>query len=255
MRVRVPPPLRVFIDFDGTLVEPNVAIELVERFAPDGREIAHEIDRKLHHGEMTLREAWEQQASLLRSDQLGAMTDFVVREVPLRAGAHQLLDLLRRERVPVVVVSGGLDFYIRAVLAREGLDLPIRSDVAEARGDGSLRVIHPEGHATCRKCGICKAQVLTQNEERVTRTVFVGDGSTDRFAAEVADIVFARGRLLTYCRNHGIPVFEFETFSPVTANLAGWLSGTATFPEARSRGLSRSECPISQLLANEPKPP
>lgn len=251
---QVPPPIRVFLDFDGTLVEPNVAIELVERFAPDGRRVAHEIDLKLHRGEMTLREAWEQQASLLRSDQLGAMTDFVLREVPLRAGARELLELLQREGVPVVIVSGGLDFYIRAVLAREGWDLPVRSDVAEARGDGSLRVAHPDGHATCRKCGICKAQVLTRNEEHETRTVFIGDGSTDRFAAEVADIVFARGRLLTYCRKQGIPAFEFETFHPVTASLRSWLAGAGAFPVSRSRGLPSSECPISVVLANEPAP-
>jgi 2-hydroxy-3-keto-5-methylthiopentenyl-1-phosphate phosphatase len=242
------PPFRLFLDFDGTLVEPNVAVVLVERFAEDGARIAHEVDEQLHRGQLTLRQAWERQAALLPWEQVEAMTDFVVRQIPLRVGARELLDLLRTRNVPVTVLSGGLDFYIRAVLQREGLSLPFLSDAASRGPDGRLRVEHPHGHPVCRQCGICKAQAVLGPGTTGARTIFVGDGSTDRFAAEVADIVFARRRLLSYCRDRGIVCYPFEDFRPVTEKLRAWLDGIEAFPAVRARGLPDSICPISRDL-------
>ena len=244
------PPFRLFLDFDGTLVEPNVAIVLVERFAEDGVRVAHEVDEQLHHGQLTLREAWERQAALLPWDRIPAMTDYAVKNIPLRNGAPELIDLLVTHHVPTVVVSGGLDFYIRAILAREGFDLPFLSDTAHPSDNGRMHVQHPHGHRECRQCGICKAQIVRGPDPTAERTIFVGDGSTDRYAAEVADIVFARRRLLTYCEKQGIPCFPFEEFHPVTTRLRRWLEGTEPMPGARSLGLGHSPCPISRELGS-----
>ncbi len=246
------PPYRMFLDFDGTLVEPNVAVELVGRFAPDGSRVAREVDEELHQGKITLREAWERQAALLPWSQVGAMTDYVVREVPLRLGARELLELLRDHAVPVVVLSGGLDFYIRAILERERLDLRFLSDIAVRTGNGGLRVEHPHGHPVCRQCGICKAQAIDGPVPPAERTIFVGDGSTDRFAAEVADVVFARRRLLRYCEARGIPCYPFEDFRPVTRQVRAWLERREAPPPRRSRGLVDSLCPISRSVFAPP---
>jgi 2-hydroxy-3-keto-5-methylthiopentenyl-1-phosphate phosphatase len=243
------PPFTMLIDFDGTLVEPNVAIVLVEQFCPNGEEVAHEVDILLHEGKITLREAWEREASLMRADRIPEMVEFVVKNVPLRDGARELLDLLAEHRIPTKIVSGGLDFYIHPVLAREGLRLPVLSDVAVAGPDGQLKVLHPHGHATCRLCGICKAQAVRAESTPQGRVVFVGDGSTDQYAAEVADVVFARRRLLSYCEKKGIPVFPFEGFRPVTERVRQWTSGEVPFPERRRVGLADSICPISKGLA------
>jgi len=237
------------------LVDPNVAVVLVERFAEDGARVAHEVDEQLHRGEITLRQAWERQAALLPWSQVPAMTEFVRQEVPLRVGARELIDLATSRSVPIVILSGGLDFYIRAVLERAGYDLPFFSDTAEPGADGRLRVSHPHGHRECRQCGICKAQVLGHLLPDAARTIFVGDGSTDRFAAEVADVVFARRRLLSYCRQRGIPCIPFEDFRPVTAQLRRWLDGVEPVPERPVLGLVDSICPISRDLAATPEIP
>ncbi len=240
--------LRVILDFDGTLVDPNVAIVLVEEFAENGREIAHQIDELLHEGKMGLREAWQRQAALLPGERLGEMASFVRDRVPLRKGAREFLRLVDRHCVPVTVVSGGLEFYIREVLEREGLSLPIRSDHLEVDPDGRAHVVHPYGHPTCRLCGICKAAIVRGNGFS-ERTVFIADGSTDRYGAETADIVFARRRLLQYCRTAGIPCYPFDDFDPVTRQFGRWLEEGEELPSLRRRGLPGSPCPISQEVA------
>ncbi len=248
------PALEVVIDFDGTLVEPNVAILLVEEFAEDGEAVAHEIDRRLHEGTITLRDAWRRQAALLPADRLPEMRAFVRARVPLRSGARGLLELLGRYRVPVTIVSGGLEFYIREVLDRERLELPVRSDRLHVLPNGRVEVTHPFEHPTCRLCGICKAQ-LTGSSDNGVRTVFIADGSTDRYGAETAEIVFARGRLLDYCRTHGIPHWPFaDDFEPVTRRMAQWLNGGRELPRPRPRGLAGSACPISAELLRRVAP-
>jgi phosphoserine phosphatase len=83
------PQIRVVLDFDGTLVDPNVAIVLVTEFAENGREVAHEVDRLLHEGKIGLREAWQRQAALLPGDRILEMAQYVRSNVPLRSGARK----------------------------------------------------------------------------------------------------------------------------------------------------------------------
>ena len=240
--------LGVILDFDGTLVEPNVAIELVTEFAPNGKALAHEIDDLLHSGQIGLREAWRRQVAVLPGDRVGEMTRYVRDHVPLRTGALEFLDLARRHAIPVTVVSGGLDFYITEVLEREGLELPVRSDRLRVLASGAAEVEHPYGHPTCRLCGICKAGVV-MTEPAPRRTVFIADGSTDKYGAEVADIVFARRRLLEYCRRAAIPCYPFEDFGPVTAQFRQWLEKGEALPPPRAVGLIGSACPLSRAGA------
>jgi 2-hydroxy-3-keto-5-methylthiopentenyl-1-phosphate phosphatase len=238
--------LRMWIDFDGTLVEPNVAIILVEEFARDGKRVAHEIDEELHAGRITLREAWERQVALLPGDRMDEMAQWAVRNTPFRSGAPDLLRLLQDHRVPTSIVSGGLDFYIHPILRHAGIDLPVFSDVLTAEPPNGLRLSHPYGHATCRLCGICKAQTVRTLGHDTRRSVFAGDGSTDKYAAEVADIVFARRRLKGYCEASGIPHYPFEEFGPVTEQLRRWLELEEPLPAPRRVGLVDSPCPISR---------
>jgi 2-hydroxy-3-keto-5-methylthiopentenyl-1-phosphate phosphatase len=56
------------------------------------------------------------------------------------------------------------------------------------------------------------------------RVVAVGDGNADRCMAGVADVLFARGRLLEWCGRKGVPCEPFETLDFV-ADLVEHLAG------------------------------
>jgi 2-hydroxy-3-keto-5-methylthiopentenyl-1-phosphate phosphatase len=49
--------------------------------------------------------------------------------------------------------------------------------------------------------------------------IFLGDGLSDRFAVEAADLVFAKHRLLAYCREKRIACVPFENFAEIAAAL------------------------------------
>ncbi len=253
---RTSPSIQVFLDFDGTLVGPNTAIELVSHFCPDGERLAHEIDLALHARQITLREAWQRQVALLPFDRMDEMTAFLRESISLRPGARELVHLLSEHNVPAAILSGGLDAFIRPILARERLDLPVLSDSVTFAPDGSPLVVYPFGHPTCRLCGVCKAAAVQRPDPAGARSIFVGDGSTDRFAAEMADVVFARRRLRDYCVEHQIRFFPFEDLQPVTERLRTWLEGIEPMPAPRRLGRRESPCPISQAAAGQdPLPP
>ena len=158
------------------------------------------------------------------------MAAWSVRNTPFRPGASDLLALLREHAIPTSIVSGGLDFYIHPILRNAGIDLPVYSDVLRVEPPNGLQLSHPYGHPTCRLCGICKAQTVVGRGDDGRRSVFCGDGSTDKYAAEVADIVFARRRLKGYCETSGIPHYAFEEFGPVTQQLRRWIEREEPLP-------------------------
>ncbi|MCI0723773.1 MAG: hypothetical protein L0338_33165, partial [Acidobacteria bacterium] len=52
-------------------------------------------------------------------------------------------------------------------------------------------------------------------KQAARRTVFLGDGLSDRSAALEADSVFAKAGLARFCQQEGIPYREFRSFSEV----------------------------------------
>ena len=51
------------------------------------------------------------------------------------------------------------------------------------------------------------------------RVVYVGDGYSDRCAAELADRVFARSGLASYLEERGVPYEPFDDFHDITRAL------------------------------------
>ena len=122
------------------------------------------------------------------------------------------------------VVSDGLDRVIHFLLQREGIRV-------EAVWANSL-VEHPQGRLTldfsaaplfgaCQS-GVCKCGVI----DRVggdAFTVVVGDGLSDRCWAPHADMLFAKDKLLSYCREQGMEHVPFGDFLDVQARIGALL--------------------------------
>ncbi|MNC93606.1 2-hydroxy-3-keto-5-methylthiopentenyl-1-phosphate phosphatase [compost metagenome] len=78
---------------------------------------------------------------------------------------------------------------------------------------------HEDRCCPCSTCGVCKqAPVKDASHEGLT-TVLVGDGTSDRKAALLSDVVFAKGALARWCSVSGIPFLPFETLADVHAIL------------------------------------
>ncbi len=51
--------------------------------------------------------------------------------------------------------------------------------------------------------------------------MLIGDGASDRMAASVADVVFAKGSLAEWCATAGVVCTPFDTLIDVRRSLCG----------------------------------
>ncbi len=208
----------IFSDFDGTITQADVTDRILEELAhPMWREVEDEWVRGL----IGSRECLERQMALVDAspEQLNAVID----AIPLDPTFAAFYQLTERQGIPFYVVSDGFDYVISRILKRAGVDGQLENgrhlyaSHLEATG---RRLAASFPHSDCEHgCATCKAAAMRRLRGENSQVVFVGDGFSDRFAVEEADVVFAKKQLLGYCRRRRIGCRAFETFADVQAKL------------------------------------
>jgi HAD superfamily phosphoserine phosphatase-like hydrolase len=192
----------VFLDFDGTITEADTGVHLLERLAPpEWRSISDAYRR----GEIGSRECLLDEWDLLPRDrtQLCALVD----EVPLDPGTGALVGALHDAGAEVTVVSDGFGIRVHEVAAELGV--PAITNAVDW-DTGRLEFPHEERCCPCSTCGTCKQAPIKDARRRGRSTVLVGDGTSDRKAALLADVVFAKGALAAWCARAGVEHQQYE---------------------------------------------
>jgi 2,3-diketo-5-methylthio-1-phosphopentane phosphatase len=204
-----PARVHVFSDFDGTIVQPDTLMVLVERVGA-GRTSYEESGRLLHAGKLSLRDAIASDMGALRVPLLQAAA-LLRAHVRLDPGFRAFAAWCAEHDVPLSVLSAGFHEFIELFLPRA--DFPAVDVRANRFAPGSWRCLFRDESVF----GHDKAAALRKAALAGCRTVYVGDGLSDREPAAVADVVLARrgGSLAVHCRTCGIACEEFDTFADV----------------------------------------
>ncbi len=194
-------------DFDGTITEEDASFFLLDTFAQgDWRRLLREYkEHKISVGEFNTRAF-----AMVKADEptlLEALKD----KIKVRAGFHELVDYCLGKDFRLVIVSNGLDFYIKAVLKELALE-NVEMHAAQAS-------FHPEG---------MKVQYVGPDDKRLEdgfkeayiktflklgyRITYMGNGDSDVAPAQYAHHIFATGELLAYCRDNNLEYKPFENF-------------------------------------------
>ena len=209
------PVASVLVDFDGTACSHDVAVDLLEHF---GDPSWLELDEAAERGEIGARENISAEATMLRAP-LEELTAFVLEHCELDPTFPPFVRWLQAEHVPVTIVSDGFGFYIPPLLEAAGLhDIGVVTNTWRPEADE--RIAFGSAHAECVGCGTCKMNVVLTARAR-GRVAFVGEGSSDRFAALYADVVFAKDVLVGIATADGVPFVPWDTFDDVRAHLEG----------------------------------
>lgn len=197
--------MQLVLDWDGTCTLQDSLLMVINEFGDPS--IEDELDAALAAGGMTHREVMEAEFATVGAP-LDDVVAFVVANAEIRAGFHELVD-----RFDPLILSSSFHETIEPVLAREGLDVRVKANRVDPRGDGWR--IRWESDSECDVCGQpCKRASLPDG-----KTVYVGDGYSDRCAALAAERVFARAGLADYLDAQSVPYERFETFFDVAAAL------------------------------------
>lgn len=210
-------PVSFLVDYDGTISRLDVGDELLRRHGPDPATIA-EQDVAYDDGRVGSRELmrWDMDVlppdpALLRGEAETAAQD---------EGFTRFVAAANAAGAAVEVVSDGLGFYVGPNLARLGLaDVPVATNENRLAGGGG-GLSFPYGHPACFVCGTCKRERVRAHQALGRVVVFIGDGTSDRYAAFHADVVLAKGALAGFCEREGWPFRRWDDFE----GLLAWLS-------------------------------
>lgn len=214
----------IVCDFDGTITTKDTNEEVQQVF---GTEVNRRIRAEFQAGKIGIRDAMPILYSLIKLTEQ-EYNDFIADNIEVDPGFAFFQKKLAAAGVPMVIVSGGNIHAVTSILERNNLDVPtVFANALTFQGrDISIEFYHKE--IDCTKshgpCGNCKARHIQSFREEYDTIIFIGDGPTDRCAAEEADFVFAKDKLAEYCRANNIPHNTYIDFIDIAHSLFSQLS-------------------------------
>lgn len=206
-------PIVIFCDFDGTITERDMILSLMEKFAPAGWE---SIKEDILSQRVSVREGVGKLFSLIPSAKREELVRYAKETAGIRPGFAEFTAYCKANDITFLVTSGGIDFFVRPILA-DCRDIGrIYCNGSDFSGE-TIRVLWPHGcDDQCDGgCGLCKPSIVRRYPaDRYTRVV-IGDSITDLKAARMADLVVARSLLLEKCVEEGLPHESFANFYDV----------------------------------------
>jgi 2-hydroxy-3-keto-5-methylthiopentenyl-1-phosphate phosphatase len=209
-------PISLLVDFDGTISSADVGDVLLARLVAD-QDLVRHMDELYVEGQKGSREliAWDMEV-------LPRDGEVLLREVDALELDPTFVDLVgtvHEAGGAVEIVSDGMGFHVERMLAKLDLpNLPIATN-ASRLGEGAAGVTFPFGHPECLVCGTCKRERIRLHQAAGRAVVFVGDGPSDRYAANHADVIFAKAALAAWCEVENI---EYEPWVRL-ADVAEWI--------------------------------
>jgi 2,3-diketo-5-methylthio-1-phosphopentane phosphatase len=207
----------ILCDFDGTIALDDVVDLLLERYGLAGWET---LEQRWRNGQIGSLECMRGQVELLDMglDELHACLDLVV----IDPAFPEFVSRARALEMPIRIVSDGLDYVIRRILARHGLaDMPIvANELVRADTPRRWRLNAPFTATGCRSATCKCVQLQFAPEKPFNLSLLVGDGASDFCVAGQADFVFAKNKLIEYCRVEGIPHQPIAGFADATKLLS-----------------------------------
>jgi 2,3-diketo-5-methylthio-1-phosphopentane phosphatase len=213
--------MHVYCDFDGTISVEDATDLVLDRLADPKWEL---LEEQWKRGEIGSGECMRRQIALIEATQ--QELDAALRDVVIDPGFSSFAALCDANSIPLTIVSDGVDYFIRRVLARHGLGhLPVianRLTIDDEHGRLSYTLSSPYADQSCLTAsGVCKCRSLTPDDLRI----YIGDGRSDFCVSNKPELVFAKASLADYCADQNIPFIAYQSFSDLKDSLMTAIPG------------------------------
>jgi 2,3-diketo-5-methylthio-1-phosphopentane phosphatase/HAD superfamily hydrolase (TIGR01509 family) len=212
----------ILCDFDGTVSLQDMGYTLLNRFSSGDWET---IDREFSEGKIGSKEAYSRIAKILKGDE-EVVYSFIRDHSDIDPYFISFYRYCLEEGIDVKIVSDGLDFYIKTILEIHHLsEIPFYANCSRfLRGEG-MDFSFPHSNEECGLCGTCKKRLVQNHRKEYDSIFFIGDGLSDRCAAQEVDFVFAKDSLYTHCIDQNITCHFFQGFQDILNDLRKRIRG------------------------------
>ena len=205
----------IVVDYDGTVTVEDYLDQVALEFGDAGS--LAEIDADLDGGVWGVNDVIRREYLTVKAP-LDIVLEWLGTNVRIRPGFADFVDEAERGGWRLLVLSSGFIEFIAPILEREGLSrLEVHANTVDPRSSGW--VVNFEDDMRCDVCGeACKRRRLRALVPSGS-IVYLGDGHSDRCAAEDADQIFAvaGGGLDGYLRRRRVAHTTFLDFTEPAA--------------------------------------
>ncbi|KAK4188133.1 HAD-like domain-containing protein [Podospora australis] len=242
--LKTSPKFIFFTDFDGTITQQDSNDFMTDNlgFGPELRKKGNE---DVLYERRDFRDSFRDMLDSINTP-FNECIETLKKNITLDPGFKEFFEWAKENNVPIVVLSGGMEPVIRALLAhmlgeKEAETLQIVSnDVAVRKGKTSINeaggweiVYHDDSGFGHDKSLEIRPYARLPAEERPV-LFYAGDGVSDLSAAKETDLLFAKaGRdLVAYCEREHVPFTTFQDFSEILATVKDIVAGKLSVKEA-----------------------
>lgn len=198
-------------DFDGTISTADVGFEIIKKFASGEWE---EIDRAYCEGKIGSKDAYTQIAALINASR-DEMVAYALRYGRIDPHFKEFYRFCTHNHLDLTIVSDGLDFYIDAILRKNGIgDITYFANRVRF-SDNKICIEFPQSNDLCEKCGTCKSKIIEHYRLTYENIIYIGNGYSDICPAQVADVLFAKDILYDTCVKNGRDCIRYDHFGDI----------------------------------------
>ena len=204
--------IAVQIDFDGTVTVEDVSFLLLDTFVgPVWRKHLEDYSS----GDITVG-AFNKKVFGMMKVSRNTMLDFIFDSphVKIRPGFKELVEYCKKQGYKAVIVSNGLTFYIDALLKVQhikGVEIHAAQNTF-FNGGMEVKYLGPDGKEV--DAGF-KEVYVKDFINKGYDVIYIGNGTSDIYAARLAKTVFACDDLLKDCLKEKLAHYPFKDFFEV----------------------------------------
>lgn len=198
-------PVAVLCDFDGTITHCEVIGEIYKKFASGD---CDQLVKLWTRGEISTPEEIQGCFATIHATRQEMEAELLT--LPIDQGFTKLLDYCRHQGYQLAILSDGLQWYIEFILNHHGISgLTIYANQI-IFNDNGFEISFPWYDPKTPKRGTSKPMIIKHYHSLGCQVVFIGDGLSDLEAVQVANKIYAKGRLLEMCNNNNLPATGFS---------------------------------------------
>ena len=205
--------IKVFVDFDGTITIEDVGEAIFRKFGET--EKVNRIIEDLLSDRISSRQCWDElceSVCVINKYELDKFIDLVEVDPTFIS----FVKFCNENELELIVLSDGFDYYIDRVFNKAGLSgIKYYSNRLFVDEDGKLSADYPHYDADSSTSANCKRNHIINHSSEDDYTIYIGDGNSDKDAAQYCDFIFAKDGLARFCSMERISFYPFNNFDDV----------------------------------------
>ena len=205
--------LKVFVDFDGTITLEDVGEAIFRKFGSE--EKTNRIVDNLLSDKISSRQCWDDLCDSIDKINKLELNDFIG-SLDIDPTFISFVKFCNDNEIELVVLSDGFDYYIDRIFNKAGLaGIKYYSNKLFVDLNGKLSAEYPHYDADSPTSANCKKNHIINHSSDGDYTIYIGDGNSDKEAAQFCDFIFAKNGLLKFCSSERISFYPFNDFDDV----------------------------------------